>query len=69
MTLSAQANPAQTTHGMKIFAGQATQDLGGRIALAYGDPLGDSSLLRFSDGEFQPIINESVRGCDVFLVQ
>ncbi|NBY30420.1 MAG: ribose-phosphate pyrophosphokinase [Sphingobacteriia bacterium] len=69
MTLSAQANPAQTAHGMKIFAGQATQDLGGRIALAYGDPLGDSSLLRFSDGEFQPIINESVRGCDVFLVQ
>ncbi|MFN9952932.1 MAG: ribose-phosphate pyrophosphokinase-like domain-containing protein, partial [bacterium] len=54
---------------MKIFAGQATLDLGGRIAEAYGDSLGDSSLLRFSDGEFQPVINESVRGCDVFLVQ
>ncbi|MFZ9499666.1 MAG: ribose-phosphate pyrophosphokinase-like domain-containing protein, partial [Bacteroidia bacterium] len=58
---SNQANAAPTPHGMKIFAGQATLDLGGRIAQAYGDALGDSSLLRFSDGEFQPVINESVR--------
>lgn len=63
------ANAAPSPHGMKIFAGQSTLDLGGRIAQAYGDSLGDSSLLRFSDGEFQPVINESVRGCDVFLVQ
>jgi ribose-phosphate pyrophosphokinase len=27
------------------------------------------SVARFSDGEFQPNFNESVRGCDVFIVQ
>lgn len=32
-------------------------------------PLGDVTLQRFSDGEMQPNFNESVRGCDVFLIQ
>jgi ribose-phosphate pyrophosphokinase len=36
---------------------------------AYGKPLGDVTLSRFSDGEFQPSYDESVSGCDVFLVQ
>lgn len=56
-------------HGMKIFAGEATMALGKEIARVYGEPLGESTVIRFSDGEFQPVIQESVRGCDVFLVQ
>jgi len=54
---------------VKIFAGSGTKDLAGKIAQKYGKELGDVVLSRFSDGEFQPHFNESVRGCDVFLVQ
>jgi ribose-phosphate pyrophosphokinase len=32
-------------------------------------PLGDVSVPSYSDGEFQPSIDESVRGCDVFFIQ
>jgi len=54
---------------VKIFAGSGTKDLAGKIAKKYGKELGDVVLSIFSDGEFQPHFNESVRGCDVFLVQ
>lgn len=53
----------------KIFSGDATKYLAEKIALIYGTKLGDMQVLRFSDGEFQPVINESVRGCDVFIIQ
>ena len=54
---------------IKLFAGSGTIDLATKIAAAYGKSLGDVVLSRFSDGEFQPHFNESVRGCDVFLIQ
>lgn len=54
---------------VKLFSGTATSGLATKIAKAYGIPLGDVSVPRFSDGEFQPSINESVRGCDVFFIQ
>jgi ribose-phosphate pyrophosphokinase len=54
---------------VKLFAGSGTTVLAQRIAESYGKPLGDVSLSRFSDGEFQPHFNESVRGCDIFLIQ
>ena len=54
---------------VKIFAGSGTKDLAKKIADDYGKPLGDVTLSRFSDGEFQPSFDESIRGCDVFLVQ
>jgi ribose-phosphate pyrophosphokinase len=53
----------------KIFAGEKTQYLAEKIAESLKIPLGDSSITRFSDGEFQPAFNETVRGCDVFIVQ
>lgn len=56
-------------HDTKIFSGDATKFLGEKISESYGKSLGDMTVLRFSDGEFQPCINESVRGCDVFLIQ
>jgi len=54
---------------IKLFAGSGTIDLAKKIAESYGKELGDVILSRFSDGEFQPYFNESVRGCDVFLIQ
>jgi len=54
---------------VKLFAGTGTKALAHKIAESYGKPLGSVSLSRFSDGEFQPSYDESVRGCDVFLIQ
>ncbi len=54
---------------VKLFTGTASRYLAERIADYYGQPLGDQTLARFSDGEMQPVINESVRGAYIFLVQ
>lgn len=54
---------------IKLFAGSGTTALASNIAKAYGKDLGDVAIARFSDGEIQPSYNETVRGCDVFLIQ
>ncbi len=54
---------------VKIFAGSASQELAAAIAAAFGIPLGDLTIQRFADTEMGPSFNESVRGCEVFLVQ
>ncbi len=54
---------------IKLFAGSASAELAANIAKVSGIELGDLTLARFSDGEFQPSFNESIRGCDIFLVQ
>ena len=54
---------------VKIFSGQATKYLAEKIAISYGKPLGEIKLQEFSDGEMSPFFKESVRGCDVFLIQ
>ena len=54
---------------VKIFAGQQSTYLAEDIADFYGHPLGKIKLQKFEDGEMQPIIQESVRGCSVFLIQ
>lgn len=53
----------------KIFSGSGSQYLASIIAEEYGAPLGKSITQHFSDGEIQPVFNESVRGDYVFLVQ
>ena len=55
--------------GVKIFAGRASENLAERIANAYGQSLGSVNVNVFSDGEFQPSLEETVRGQDVFIVQ
>jgi ribose-phosphate pyrophosphokinase len=55
--------------GVKLFAGRATKSLGERIASSYGAQLGDVRVTTFSDGEFQPSFEETVRGQDVFIIQ
>jgi len=54
---------------IKMFAGTQTAYLGKMIAKSYGMELGKTTVLRFSDGEFQPYYEESVRGCTVFIIQ
>lgn len=54
---------------VKLFSGQASKYLAEKISQHYGKELGDSTTQYFSDGEFQPIINESVRGAFVFAIQ
>ena len=54
---------------VKLFSGTASHYFAQKIADHYGQPLGDVTIQRFSDGEMQPNFNESVRGSDIFLIQ
>ncbi|MCU0363790.1 MAG: ribose-phosphate pyrophosphokinase [Bacteroidales bacterium] len=54
---------------IKLFSCRGSQHLAGMIADKLGIELGKSSVNEFSDGEFQPCFDESVRGCMVFIVQ
>jgi len=54
---------------VKLFSGSASLDLSLSISEYYGKELGQMAVNRFSDGEFQPSFNESIRGCDLFLIQ
>jgi ribose-phosphate pyrophosphokinase len=54
---------------IKFFAGKESRYLAEKIAQKLRMELGKSSVIEFSDGEFQPCFDESVRGCVVFLIQ
>jgi ribose-phosphate pyrophosphokinase len=56
-------------HQIKFFAGRGSKYLAEKIAKSYGVKLGSSSIMEFSDGEFQPSYDESVRGATVFIIQ
>ena len=57
-------------HGkLKLFTGNSNPALAKRIADAMGVSLGDCTVKQFADGEVSVNFNESVRGCDVFLIQ
>jgi len=54
---------------LKIFSLNSNQPLALEVAEVIGRPLGKCSVNRFSDGEVQINIEESIRGCDVFVLQ
>ncbi len=54
---------------VKLFSGTNSEYLAEKIADYYGYSLGNMELHRFSDGEMQPVINESVRGSYIFFIQ
>ncbi|WP_066634297.1 ribose-phosphate diphosphokinase [Desulfolucanica intricata] len=54
---------------LKIFSGNANPALAEEIAGYLGVAVGEAKVTRFSDGEIQVKINESVRGADVFVIQ
>ncbi|WP_395768281.1 ribose-phosphate pyrophosphokinase [Aquirufa sp.] len=56
-------------NAVKIFSGSASNYLAKDIAKYYGKDLGAVTILKFSDGEMSPSFDESVRGCDVFIIQ
>ena len=57
-------------HGkLKLFTGNSNPALAKRIADAMGLQLGDVTVKQFADGEVSVNFGESVRGCDVFLIQ
>ena len=54
---------------IKFFTARASTYLAEKIAKSFGTELGRTSVFQFSDGEFQPAYDESVRGCTVFIIQ
>lgn len=57
-------------HGaIKVFAGNSSQKLAKAICSQLDLELGELEVGKFSDGETSINIKESVRGCDVFIVQ
>lgn len=54
---------------VKIFSGTGSTYLAEKIAKSFGKTLGALTIQKFSDGEFQPVFQESIRGDYVFLVQ
>ncbi|MFJ7472019.1 ribose-phosphate diphosphokinase [Peribacillus frigoritolerans] len=54
---------------LKVFSLNSNFDLAQEIAAAIGVELGKCSVTSFSDGEVQINIEESIRGCDVFVIQ
>jgi len=54
---------------LKIFSLNSNESLAKEIAEVVGVPLGKISVNRFADGEVQINIEESIRGCDVFIIQ
>src|ERR1700748_2798811 len=57
------------TPSVKIFSGTGSQALSAKIAKCFGAPVGKVNIQKFSDGEFQPVFLESIRGDYVFLIQ
>lgn len=54
---------------LKIFTGNANPVLAAEIAQAVGVDLGRCQVTHFRDGEVRVTLGESVRGCNVFMIQ
>ena len=51
-----------------LFCTRTSRDLAEKIANHYGQELGKINFQQFSDGEFEPVLDQSVRGGRVFLI-
>ena len=54
---------------LKIISGRSNKDLSRKIANELGLPLANAKTVNFKDGETYVRLNETVRGCTVFVVQ
>jgi len=59
---------AYTVPEPKIFACTQSDELARKIAKEYGADLGKVTFSTYSDGEFQPSFEESIRGARVFII-
>jgi len=67
---SVSSSSSGMNHGpLRIFSGNAHRQLAHEIAASMGRPLGNATVDRFPCGEVNVILNESVRDCDVFVIQ
>jgi ribose-phosphate pyrophosphokinase len=58
-----------TTKRMALYSGRTHQSLAGEVATALGIELWDPNIVEFANGEIRPRFADSVRGCDVFIMQ
>jgi ribose-phosphate pyrophosphokinase len=61
--------PAQDIRRLRLFSGTSNPELAREIGAYLGVPDGPCVIKRFADGELYIQIQESIRGCDVFLIQ
>ncbi len=54
---------------LKVLTCNSNRQLSEEIAKSIGTKLADAEVTRFSDGEIQICLNDSVRGCDVYVIQ
>lgn len=59
----------RVSNPIKIFAGRSNPALASSIARSFGQNLGDVEIRNFSDGEIYVHYEESIRGCEVFIIQ
>jgi ribose-phosphate pyrophosphokinase len=64
-----QASMGHDTKRLRLFSGTSNQALAREIGAYLGVPDGPRVIKRFADGELYIQIQESIRGCDVFLIQ
>jgi ribose-phosphate pyrophosphokinase len=57
------------TPKITLFSGNSNHTLADKIAKSYGIELGKVTFSHFSDGEFQPSFEETIRGHDIFIIQ
>ncbi len=60
---------ASSSCGFKFFSGSANVDLAKKIADKLGVQLSSATIGRFNDGEIKIQIEESIRNCDVYILQ
>ena len=54
---------------IKVFSGTKSRYLAEKICESLGCEMGNLTITYFADGEFEVCYEESIRGCDVFLIQ
>ena len=59
----------ETNNRLKLFSGSANRTLSREVARYLGTDLGPMVRKHFADGELYVQIQESIRGCDVYLIQ
>ena len=69
LTLQSTLSPLSDNNRLRLFSGSANVALAQEVARYLGMDLGPMIRKRFADGELYVQIQESIRGCDVYLIQ
>lgn len=69
LTLQPMLPPIADNNRLRLFSGSANVPLAQEVACYLGMDLGPMVRKQFADGELYIQIQESIRGCDVYLIQ